>query len=111
MTTDDTHQKRFAVGYFRSRRSNDPATENLDRQIRAYAVAHGYAIITIYRDEGELARIGAQPSLTKAISQIEQRKSAYIIIPTWHHLARRLDSAEQIINRIRSYDGYVISIG
>lgn len=110
MTTGHAHQKTSAAGYLRYRRSNDPAIENLERQIRAFAVARDYNLVAIYRDEGESARAGRQPGLTQAICQIEQRKCTYLIVPTWHYLARRLDSAEQIVERIRSYGGDVLTI-
>lgn len=110
MTTDDAHQKIFAAGYLRCWQSNDPAIENLERQIRAFVVVRDYNLVAIYRDEGESARIGSQPGLARAIRQIEQRKCTYLIVPTWHYLARRLGSAGQLIEQIRSYGGEVLTI-
>ncbi len=84
--------QRFSVaGYLRCRRYGDPAIEDLERQIRIFAEKRNFSLTTIYRDEGELARVGAQPSLIHAIRQIEQRNFTYLIIPTWHYLARRPD--------------------
>jgi len=104
-----------AVAYLRT--STDRQTEEgfgldvQEKSVRAYCKAHGFKLVTIYRDEGRSGSLdaGSRSGLADALCAIETGEAAVLVIPKLDRLARKLHVQEAVLSQVWRSSGVVHS--
>jgi len=104
-----------AVAYLRT--STDKQTDEgfgldvQEKSVRTYCKAHGFKLVTIYRDEGRSGSLdaGSRSGLADALCAIETGEAAVLIIPKLDRLARKLHVQEAVLSQVWRSSGVVHS--
>lgn len=107
--------KTSAVAYLRT--STDKQTDEgfgldvQEKSVRAYCKAHGFKLVTIYRDEGRSGSLeaGSREGLSDALCAIETHEADVFVIPKLDRLARKLHVQEAVLSSVWRNGGSVHS--
>lgn len=80
------------------------------QQMSAYAKAHGHKIGTVYEDLDESGGKASRPEFDKALAAIEEGTADGLIVAKLDRFMRSLPDALDVIERIESAGGQLISV-
>lgn len=116
VTQGETMATTKAIGYVRVS-TDRQAEEGLglqvqERAVRAWAKAHGLALVDVLRDEGESGANGldTRRGLAEALARIERGDASTLVVYRLDRLARKLLVQLTVIDRLAQVGAEVVSV-